>query len=378
MNLITVLLAGFFLLPVLSGVLRPFSGNLSHALGTALRRLGQLAAGLLAFRLTRLLFSHPDSTYTRTLYRLVPPLEASVLGQDIWAFLLLSLILFCLLWAAFGLLAMLPRRFSASVIGAIALRFEAARGWIRRLLGGVARLPSATALVLAFSLLFHLYIGFAVNTALGDYIGASAIYRIMDKAVLEPFFLNSAAETVPSLLSSVINRAAENTALTKLTSVAYINGVTLDEAVASDETLINLALTLTKGLESDRDKGYVLYEWVCTNISYDYEKAAVVTQDSFSLTSGALEAYANGSGICFDYACLYISLCRAAGVGVRFVMGRGCSGGVWSSHAWNEIYDSASDRWLNVDATFGSSGSDCFDNNDFWDSHANAVVLGEW
>lgn len=378
MNLITALLVGFFLLPVLSGVLRPFSGSFSHALTGAVRTAGRLAAGLLALWLTRLLFSQPDSTYAVFLFRLVPPLEDSIRGQDIWAFLLLSLTLFCLLWAVLDLLAFLPQRYFADVLEIIAHRFETARSWVRRLLGGAAKLPAAAALVLTFSLLFHLYIGFAVNTALGDYIGASAAYRVVNERVLKPFFLTSAAETVPALLSAVINRAAENTTLTKLTTMTYINGVTLDEAVVSDEALDNLALSLTEGVETDRDKGYALYEWVCANVAYDYEKAAVVNQDAFSLSSGALEAYATGTGICFDYACLYASLCRTAGIGVRFVMGSGCSGGIWENHAWNEIYDSAEDRWLNVDATFGSSGGTCFDNDDFWNSHTDAIVLGEW
>ena len=75
--------------------------------------------------------------------------------------------------------------------------------------------------------------------------------------------------------------------------------------------------------------------------------------DSASRNSGALSALYNGSGVCEDYAALFVALCRAEGIPARLVNGytdpRG-RGDVWNvaygetfpltgfRHSWAEFY----------------------------------------
>ncbi|HBQ86719.1 MAG TPA: transglutaminase, partial [Syntrophomonas sp.] len=82
-------------------------------------------------------------------------------------------------------------------------------------------------------------------------------------------------------------------------------------------------------------------------------------------------------GICFDYSCLYISMCRAAGLKVRLITGVAYSGTAWGDHAWNQVYSTEEGRWINVDTTFGSNGY-YFDKPDFIADHRYPVVQGEW
>ena len=88
--------------------------------------------------------------------------------------------------------------------------------------------------------------------------------------------------------------------------------------------------------------------------------------------------YTTRKGVCFDYSCLYVSMCRAVGLKVRLVTGLGYSGSAWGDHAWNQVYSSGEKRWINVDTTFGSTGGDFFDQTDFFLTHKDAEVQGEW
>ena len=55
----------------------------------------------------------------------------------------------------------------------------------------------------------------------------------------------------------------------------------------------------------------------------------------------------------------------ATGLKVRLVTGIGYSGLAWGDHAWNQVYFPAEKRWINVDATFGSTGANYFDKGRF-------------
>jgi transglutaminase-like putative cysteine protease len=71
-------------------------------------------------------------------------------------------------------------------------------------------------------------------------------------------------------------------------------------------------------------------------------------------------------------------MCRAVGVKVRFITGLGYSGVEWGDHAWNQVYDPAENRWINVDTTFGNSGKNYFDHAGFRADHQDGVIQGQW
>ena len=63
---------------------------------------------------------------------------------------------------------------------------------------------------------------------------------------------------------------------------------------------------------------------------------------------------------------------------MRLVTGLGYSGVSWGDHAWNQVYSVEESRWIDVDATFGNSGADYFDKEDFNVDHKYPTVQGEW
>lgn len=163
----------------------------------------------------------------------------------------------------------------------------------------------------------------------------------------------------------------------KSNKIIYYNGVTIDQGIKSNSEIDNKAISLTKSAKSDREKAKKLYSWVGTNIEYDDYKAEKVLNSESVKDSGAIPAFENRTGICFDYACLYVAMSKAVGLPVRLVTGDAYNGEEFINHAWNEVYLKDEDKWINVDPTFYKGGN-YFDSKDFNEVHRKNNTAGEW
>ena len=253
----------------------------------------------------------------------------------------------------------------------------------------------AILMVLVFSLFLNFYIGFSQNSKTDDYINQSVAFQQIDTHILHPLLTSKLAKRIPVLINDSFKNTAFNfstedpkAGASESTSedinnrnvwvVKYFNGVTLDEAIKSNSEIDNTAQKIVGSEKNSRKKAYLLYTWISNHIQYDDEKANLIVTDPSEVSSGSIVAYNEKKGVCFDYSCLYVSMCRAVGVKVRFITGLGYSGVAWGDHAWNQVYYPAEKRWINVDTTFGSAGYNYFDLSDFSDSHQAAVIQGEW
>ena len=120
-----------------------------------------------------------------------------------------------------------------------------------------------------------------------------------------------------------------------------------------------------------------LYTWIGSNISYDDEKAELILNQGKNLESGAIAAFKDKRGICLDYACLYTAMAKAVDLKTRIVVGKVYNGEEYVSHAWNQVYLTKEERWLNLDSTFYVSG-DYFDNNKFDVEYKVENIAGEF
>lgn len=84
------------------------------------------------------------------------------------------------------------------------------------------------------------------------------------------------------------------------------------------------------------------------------------TSGATSVTTTAAEAFALQKGVCQDYAHLFVSLCRRAGIAARYVCGM--SVGEGATHAWAEFFipddeflrndgKAANGTWFGIDPT---------------------------
>jgi transglutaminase-like putative cysteine protease len=260
---------------------------------------------------------------------------------------------------------------------------------LKRLFSGVWQLPKSVCMVLIFSLLLNFYTSFINNPTAGEYINDSSAYQAVQKNMLNPILNANLVKRIPVLVGEAFRKAAEDFTPAnadksgdpnywKLPAIKYFNGMTIDEAVISNSEIDDMAKKIVGDEEDDREKARLLYEWVSKKIRYDKVKAAIVLENPSRVNSGSIITFEERTGVCFDYSCLYVSMCRAAGLKVRLVSGLGYSGETWGEHVWNQVYYPKEDRWINVDTTFGNSGYDYFDNPDFSSNHKYDVVQAEW
>lgn len=107
---------------------------------------------------------------------------------------------------------------------------------------------------------------------------------------------------------------------------------------------IKLAAELTAGLETDSEKINAIYNYVVSNITYDYEKARTVTGGYIPTIDSTI---ADGNGICYDYASLLASMLRSVNIPTKLSIGH--LGSLY--HAWNQVYLSETNEWITVDST---------------------------
>ncbi len=104
-----------------------------------------------------------------------------------------------------------------------------------------------------------------------------------------------------------------------------------------DPKIVAVAREVTKGKTDSLEVVKALSDWVSKNV-----EATMIAE-----TLSGPEVLACRKGKCSEFATLFASLARAAGIPTRIVLGDRLIPGQWGGHMWNEVYVG---RWIPVDA----------------------------
>ena len=110
---------------------------------------------------------------------------------------------------------------------------------------------------------------------------------------------------------------------------------------------IDAASELCQGANDVLHKVNLIYDYVVTHISYDYDKAANVQSGYLPVLDEVLNS---GKGICFDYAALMTGMLRSQGIPCKLVVGY--AGDVY--HAWINVW-SPDTGWVDGAVYFNGS-----------------------
>ncbi|MDF2654900.1 MAG: transglutaminase protein [Bacillota bacterium] len=392
-NLITLLMMCIFLMPVITGILNPISRNrVMNSTMAIFSGLRFVLGTLLSFYFMSVLFSSTKNGFLTFLDHYIPSAAELVARyqHDIVAYVIVFFILMSVLFFLLELLAIpLTRHLLIPFAVKISALLESKNPLVRRIFGGLWQLPRSVFMIFILAVLLNFYTSFINNPDAGEYINASKAYQTVQQGMVQPILNSERIKSVPTLVSDAFKKAAEDYTPAnagssgdpnywKLPAIKYFNGMTIDEAVLSSDDIDKTAKRIVGSEKDDRKKAELLYNWVRKNIQYDQAKAEIVLKTPSKVNSGSIITFEERTGVCFDYSCLYVSMCRAVDVKIRLVSGLGYSGTEWGEHVWNQIYDSAAGEWINVDPTFGNSGYNYFDNDDFSDTHRYDVVQAEW
>jgi hypothetical protein len=392
-NFITIAIIAIFLMPVITGLLNPVTrAGIRHSLHSFVGTFNFITGFLLAVCLARAVFSEKPNGLLTFLGKYAPSVAGliSQYRQDIAAWAI----------ALFGFTAVLVfimelvtrpivKHFLVPWSDLLSLALDSRSAAVKSICSGLWQLPKAIVTVLVFCLLLNFYANYINNPSAGDYINASGAYQAVHNSILQPVLNSEPVKKAPELIAAAFRNAAEDFTPAnpgdasepnywKLPAIKYFNGVTIDEGVRSTPEIDDTAKQIVGDEADPIKKARLLYDWVCKNIAYDQAKAEAVLENPLNVDSGSIVTFQERTGVCFDYSCLYVSMCRAVGVKVRMISGLGYTGDAWGEHVWNQVCDPANDRWINVDTTYGSSGLNYFGNSGFSLNHRYDVMQAEW
>lgn len=390
-NPITIGLIALLTVPLIRGALEPLSlDGIRQRAWSLLDTMGFLLALYSAIVLTRKIFFDHDAGIFLSIYNLIPEnIRVFLYGQDVLIYVIVVPILLLLLIEIIRLLTpVLFRKWLLPLSDRLYSSLTESGRIAKSFAGALAQIPRAAFMVFIVGLLLNFFAYYYPSPSLAKWMNESTAYQGLYRQALYPALNSNLAKKVPVLVNDSFTQALDRVipretaddsspAQRSTRVIEYFNGVTLDEAVKSNPQIDQTARTVVGNETNSKKKAFLIYQWISSNIEYDYDKAAKISRDARGIQSGSQVAFGQRKGICFDYSCLYISMCRAVGLKVRLITGMGYSGISWGDHAWNQVYSSEEQRWINLDATFGSNGK-YFDKADFNADHRYAEIQGEW
>ena len=379
-NLLTLILITIFTLPILVGFFTTFSREkIQFSLWSLCDGLEFILVLFLAVYLTREIFFQHNTGLFAKIYKGIPEeIRIQLFGRDIFIYLIVVPLM---VWVFRGLIGLITHPIYNAALGPLANRLYKMIIFIGsglgRIIGALSQIPRAAVLVFVSAMLLNFYAYYFPVPRLTQMMNESSGYQLIYKNAVSPVLNSNLAQKIPVLVNDYFRQNTDPGSTKGPVIITYFNGATLNEAIKSDSQIDATARQVAGNEQNSRKKGNLIYQWITKNIKYDDQKATQIGQDPSGIDSGSINAFNTHKGICFDYACLYVSMCRAVGLKVRLVTGLGYSGSSWGDHAWNQVYVSEQGRWINVDPTFGTV-SNYFDKPDFSVDHKDAIVQGEW
>ncbi len=121
---------------------------------------------------------------------------------------------------------------------------------------------------------------------------------------------------------------------------------TPEQEQALTEQINAVMPTIVQDGMSDYEKVRAIYDYICTNVTYDNDN---LNDASYMLKYTAYAAMMNGTAVCQGYANLFYRMALEAGVDSRLIAGIGNGG----PHAWNIV--ALDGLYYNLDATWDAS-----------------------
>ena len=391
-NIITIILVAFFIYPIIKGFLFKYSSKaLKNTINSIFGSIALILSIIITSKNIGKVFNLNNIGKFDKFYSYIPQKILELARENPLITRIIVTIFFILLIQ--GIIILIFYIFNSIIfyplLNLIDENLKRKSNITRRLCGAVFQLPKSICYIILITFLLTITGMFNRNENYLKALEDSELYTLISEKVVKPITKSDIVRSLPTVVNDSLKIIVENDDVSKKIDnnilenylekkvTVYYNGITLDEGIKSNDTIRNKTLSITNGKSSIYDKAYSIYEWIGKNIDYDDGKANDVINNSKDVKSGAIEAFKTGRGVCFDYACLFVAMCRESNIKVRMVIGEGFNGKEWVNHSWNEFYDDANNRWINVDSTFYSGGN-YFNNSDFSNDHRNTQVVGEW
>lgn len=394
-NPVSLILIVPVLVILISSIFRSFNHErILNGFYSIVNNIEFIAALLIALVITKGILFDKNNIVFKYIYDLLPStVKVSLAANNIYTYLCVA---FIILIIVVLVLRLITYPLYAHVFDKLAYRIystmNSLNSFTKRVISFIFSIPKALVTLICISFILYFFSYYFTVPGLSKYIDESKILNVVYDTALKPVVDSDIAKKIPVIINDKFNNQEMNNEQNvkiaenirdklgnyNIKVIQYFNGVTLDDAIKSTPEIDKLAVDLAKGETNDYNKCKKIYQWITSNIKYDYEKARIIAKDTRNTQSGTIICYQTRKGICFDYSSLFISMCKANNIKVNLVTGLGYSGMAWGDHSWNQFYDKEQKRWVNVDTTFGVSGSNYFNRAKFSLDHKNGKIQGEW
>ncbi|WP_125152808.1 transglutaminase-like domain-containing protein [Clostridium rectalis] len=387
-NPITAILIIVFIYPIIRGFLFKYSSkDMKLDLEELNRSISFIASLYLGIYYSKKIFIQHDGGIYRIIYEIIPVNIIRYIESKpfIIYIIIVPIIIFLIYKLLFLILYFLNTITLYPLLDVVESYLRKKSNIFRSVIGALFQFPKAVGYILLVTLMLNILSIFYTNEAFNKYLESSNTYNYVCKKVVIPVTNSKLARKLPDILNNSFKIVVKESQNIKDTpnknisgkTIVYYNGVTLNEGVKSNNEINIFAKGLVEGESSTKGKAKILYNWIGNNISYDHDKAVKVLNNDFDVRSGAISTFQTKKGICFDYACLYVAMCRVNNIKVRLITGQGFNGVSWVSHAWNQVYIQEENKWINVDTTFYKGGN-YFNSRRFELDHKDYNIAGEW
>ncbi|MDN4068006.1 transglutaminase domain-containing protein [Paenibacillus vini] len=246
----------------------------------------------------------------------------------------------------------------SSWLGRLVFGGERPASLLSRLAGaGIGAVIGAARCLLVIAVLF-ISVTLFPDSGFSRYVEASPVYQQGARSVIEPLSGNLIKERLP-----VFTRGVQE----ELNGILQRRYEVIDADIPKD--IGQAAAKITEGAQSDEEKARLLYDWVGSRVTYDYDKVEDYEKNGNWREQTPQMTYDSKRGVCIDYSRLYAVMARSQGLQVKVVTGLGYDGrGGYGPHAWNEVYLSEKEQWIPLDSTWAGSG-DWFNPPAFNETH---------
>lgn len=391
-NPITIMLFLIFFYPLIKGFLFKFSSrDFKGDIDSINRNISFLVAIFLGVYSGKKIFIEHQYGVYMNIYKFIPDKFTNYINNNIIIVysVLIPIIIFLIYKIIKLLLNLINYTISYPILDTVDKFLKTRGNFFNRIAGTMFQIPKAICYVIFIVFIINITSIFNISEKLNRYAETSRPYNYICREIVIPVMNSTVAKKLPNIIDNSFKVVIKNPDSTdseesttqnfvnKGNTIAYYNGVTLDQGVKSNDEIDQFSRQITKNYSGTREKAKIIYDWVGSNISYDHEKANSVLNNNFNVSSGAIPAFNTRKGICFDYSCLYVAMARANNIKVRLVIGEGFNGVSWVSHAWNQVYIPEENKWINIDTTFYNGGN-YFDNRRFNLDHRSSQIIGEW
>jgi len=384
---VTLILLLMFIYPVVKGFIFKFSSeDLKGSIQGAFQSISFLIALFLGIYYTKkILIQHNEGMY-QEIYKNIPIKVIQFINiRPLVIYVLIMPLVVLIIYSAINFIVNLISHITIyPLFDSIENSLKNKSVIFKRIVGAIFQVPKAICYVIVLTFMLNFLTLLKITDSYNKYLEGSQLYNYISKEVVIPLTNSKLAKRLPNIVNNSFKIVVKETSVKEpnlqnkqQNIITYYNGITLEQGIQSNDEINKFAINLTKSKSGTRQKSEAIYSWVGSEVVYDDAKANRVLNNDLAVKSGAIPTFNSKRGICFDYACLVVAMCRANNIKVRIITGQGFNGNNWVSHAWNQVYIEAEKKWINVDSTF-LIGGDYFDSKRFVIDHKAESIVGEW